>query len=212
MKTYPQLIVCPDCDSVYRRRDLEPGEEARCIRCAAVLYRRDPLNLDRWLALTLTAGIAGVIAMFYPVLSVTLHGAQRTATLWQTAVATTQGPALPLAMGTLVLLIIVPFMQIALFGWVVFFARLNRPAPGFVISMKLLLFLQPWSMVGVGMLGFLVAGVKLSDLMQVTPGPGCWALAILMLLLNIINRRNISALWTFRIPPASGSDRVAHYG
>ena len=209
MKTYSRLIACPCCDSVYQRRRLNSGEEARCVRCAARLYCADPAALERWLALTFTAGIASAIATCYPVLEVAFHGAQRSVTLWQTATALASGATLPLGVGTVLLLIVVPFMQIALFGWVVFFARIGRPAPGFILAMKLLLFLRPWNMVGVGLLGFLVAGIKLAGWLQVAPGPGCWALALLMLLLTIISRRNIDTLWTCSAPPA-GAPVVDH--
>ncbi|MDR0441592.1 MAG: paraquat-inducible protein A, partial [Candidatus Accumulibacter sp.] len=62
MKTFPDLIVCEHCDSVYRRRTLAAGETAQCVRCAAPLYRASRLDADRWLALTLAAAIAFVIA------------------------------------------------------------------------------------------------------------------------------------------------------
>ena len=51
----PHLIACPDCDALYRRRPLRPGERARCSRCGAVLYRASRLSIDQMLALVLTA-------------------------------------------------------------------------------------------------------------------------------------------------------------
>lgn len=40
--------------------------------------------------------------------------------------------------------------------------------------MKTLVWLRPWSMVEVGVLGFLVAAIKLSSLLDVAPGIGGW--------------------------------------
>ncbi|WP_410014032.1 paraquat-inducible protein A [Sodalis sp. C49] len=196
MKTFSHLIVCPYCDSVYRRRRLAAGEQARCTRCAAVLYRNQPVNVDRWLALTFTAGIAGVIANLYPVLTVSFHGVQNAATLWQAAMALSHGPTLPLALGILIVLIVAPLLQIIAFGWILLFIRRGQRAPGFIICMKLLLRLRPWSMVEVGMLGLVIAGIKLAGFLEVAPGPGCWALAVLMLLLIGISQQNINLLWT----------------
>lgn len=210
MKTFSHLIVCPYCDSIYRRRTLMAGELARCTRCSAILYRDRPINVDRRLALTLTAGIAGVIANVYPVLTVGFHGAQNAAILWQAAMALSHGATVPLAFGTLVVLIAAPLLQIIAFGWVLLFLRRGRRAPGFSICMKLLLLLRPWSMVEVGMLGLSIAGIKLAGFLQVAPGPGCWAMVVWMLLLIGIGQQDINLLWAYpgrdRSPQAHGHD------
>ncbi|MDR1709343.1 MAG: paraquat-inducible protein A, partial [Candidatus Accumulibacter sp.] len=87
MKTFPDLIVCEYCDSVYRRRALGAGEVARCGRCGAGLYRAGALDVDGWLALTLAAAIAFVIANVCPVVRIGLQGAHNEATLWAAAAA-----------------------------------------------------------------------------------------------------------------------------
>ncbi|MGF6637904.1 putative paraquat-inducible protein A [Paraburkholderia sp. MM5496-R1] len=51
LQTFPTLVVCEHCDSVYRRRVLARREVARCEQCSAVLYRASQFDLDRWLAL-----------------------------------------------------------------------------------------------------------------------------------------------------------------
>ncbi|HRI18790.1 MAG TPA: hypothetical protein PL196_09730, partial [Burkholderiaceae bacterium] len=41
---HPGLVVCEECDAVYKRLPLEPGDIARCQRCGATLGR------GHWLA------------------------------------------------------------------------------------------------------------------------------------------------------------------
>lgn len=195
MKTFPHLAVCHHCDSVYLRRPLGAGEAARCERCRAIVYRAGPVDFDRRLALVVTAAVAFAIANTSPILYVSLRGLHNEATLWQTVAALAHGATLPLALGMALALIVAPCLQIVLFAWVLAFARTERSAPGFVPIMKILAWLRPWSMVEVGLLGMLAAGVKLSGFLDVAPAPGGWALAALMLLVFAIGRQDIHALW-----------------
>lgn len=92
------------------------------------------------------------------------------------------------------------------------FARDGRRVPGFAPAMKVLLMLQPWSMIEVGMLGILVAVIKLSSLVRVAPGAGIWATATLMVLITLIASRDLHQLWDWTEPARPdghpGSDRA----
>jgi paraquat-inducible protein A len=50
-------------------------------------------------------------------------------------------------------------------------------------------------MVEVGLLGILVAAIKLSNSLEVVPVAGLWATAALMVLLTLIARRDLHRLW-----------------
>lgn len=195
MKTYPELLICEHCDSVYRRRPLAAGATARCGRCDAILYRGNRMSVDRWLALTVTAAIVFVIANVCPVVHISLKGLHNEATMWQAAAALGHGAAAPIAIPTALTIVLVPLMQIALLLWVLSYARTGRRAPGFAIAMRSLQALKPWSMVEVGMLGLLVAIIKLTSFVQVAPGPGIWANAVLMVLITMIAKSDLHWLW-----------------
>ena len=191
----PDLVVCEHCDSVYRRRLLKPDERARCERCAAVLYRGGRLDIDRWLALTIAAAILFLIANLFPVVRISLQGMRAEATLWQAAAALADSQAAPIALPTALSVILVPFAQIGLLAWVLAFARAGRRAPGFARAMRVLVALRPWNMVEVGLLGILVAVVKLASYLQVAPGAGILALAGLTILVTVIASRDVHWLW-----------------
>ncbi len=195
MKTYPNLVACEHCDSVYRRPVLAPGEIARCEQCAAILFRARRLNIDSWLALTIAAAIAFVIANVCPVVLVNLQGQHNAATLWQSTAALAQGAAAPIALPAALAIIVVPFLQISLLAWLLIHARAGRRAPGFAPAMRMIVGLRIWSMVEVGLLGILVAVIKLSSSLQVAPGVGVWAMAALMILITVIANRDVHRLW-----------------
>ncbi len=195
MKIFPNLVVCEHCDSVYQRVPLAPGEAAHCAQCEAVLYRASRLNVDRWLALTVAAGIVFAIANVCPVIRITLQGLHNEATLWQAAAALAHGPAAPIALPAALAIIVAPFLQISLLAWILAHARLGRRAPGLARALRMLSAMRPWSMVEVGLLGILVAVIKLAGFVQVAPGAGIWATAGLMVFLTLIANRDIHLLW-----------------
>ncbi len=196
MKIYPSLTVCPQCDSVYRYRPYTPGRTAVCERCQAVLWQGDGSAVHHLLPLTIAAAVTFSVACISPVLQVDFHGVNNEVTLWQAAWALSSGETLPLlALCGLFLLMAAPALQISLLSWLLLFARYRRPAPGFITLMKMLRWLRPWSMVEVGMLGFVVAAVKLSSLLEVAVGPGGWALAASGTLIIIITRHDLHPLW-----------------
>jgi len=195
MNIYPQLVACEHCDSVYRRCTLAAGEVARCRRCDAVLARANPLDVDRWLALTVTTAVVFLIANVCPIVRISLNGMHRQATLWEFAWALAQGSVAPLAIVAGLVMILVPLAQIALLSWVLSYARVGRRAPGFARALRTLARLRPWSMVEVAIFGILVAIIKLVSLVEVTLGAGVWATAALMVLLTVIAHRDLSALW-----------------
>ncbi|WP_434642614.1 paraquat-inducible protein A [Klebsiella sp. I138] len=140
--------------------------------------------------------MALVIAALFPVISVGFHGMVNNATLWSVPWALTVDGGNPvMAIGTVFLLLVAPFLQTVLTAWLLSFAHFARPAPGFIFTMRALKWLHPWSMVEVGMLGFLIAGIKLSSLLDVAVGPGGWALALSCTLTVFINSHDLYPLW-----------------
>lgn len=209
MKIYPNLVVCPGCDSVFYRRALRSGETAHCERCEAQLFQADEMNTERMLALTIATAVTFLIGNIRPVLTVSFQATRNDITVWQAMLSLAHGNTLPLAMCALFLLIIAPAMQIALLAWILPFAHYRQCAPGFIRAMKTLMWLHPWSLVEVGVLGFLVAAIKLADLLDISPGPGTWPLAASVLLLTIIGGQDIRSLWLLK--PISDSHEVKHH-
>lgn len=199
MRTFPHLIVCRDCDTVYRRPRLAPGDTARCETCEATLHGASRPDVEGWLALTAAAAIVFAIANVCTLIHIDLHGMQSEATLWQSVMALAHGAAAPFAVLTALAVVVAPFLQIAVLTWVLAYARAGRQAPGFAPAMRLLAALKPWSMVEVALLGVLVSIVKLSGFLKVVPGIGIWALAASMVLITLITRRDVQSLWELTV-------------
>jgi paraquat-inducible protein A len=191
-----ELLVCPHCDAVHRAVILGRHEVAACVACGRVLARNHLLSVDQVLALTVAAAVLFLIANNYPLMTIDLGGMRTETTVWGAALLMLHGwaawPAAVLALSMFIL----PLLQIAVLLWVLAFARTGRRAPGFRGLMVSLHRSRAWSMTEVLLLGALVAVVKLSSWVHVTPGIGLWALASLTILLTILGMVEPRFWWT----------------
>jgi paraquat-inducible protein A len=195
MTTSPAWIICEHCDSVYTAVPLAKGQTARCVRCAAILDRGGQLSIQQLLALSISAALLFVFANAFPVMSISLQGLSNEATLWQSVEALAQGQISVIAAVAGLAIILAPMLQIILLCWVLSFALVRRAAPGFKVCMRSLEQLRPWSMLEVCLLGILVAIIKLAGMLDVHPGLGLWALAMLTVLIILISGKGIRRLW-----------------
>jgi paraquat-inducible protein A len=105
------------------------------------------------------------------------------------------GPITFIALAAAISIIIAPVFQLLLLAWVLCVALLHQRSPGFRLCMRWLESLRPWSMLEVCLLGALVAVFKLAGMLDVLPGIGLFALAVLSLLLIRIAGRDVRELW-----------------
>ncbi|MEX5684618.1 MULTISPECIES: paraquat-inducible protein A [Pseudomonas] len=195
MATTDHLIICEHCDCVYEKVTLAKHQKTLCMRCGGVLQRYNGLSVEQRLALTFTAAVLWTFANFYPVMSISLKGLKNSATLWDSVLALSQGPITFIALVAAVSMIIAPVFQLLLLIWVLSYALANQRSPGFRFCMRWLETLRPWSMLEVCLLGAMVAVFKLAGLLDVLPGIGLFALAVLSLMMIRIAGRDIRELW-----------------
>ncbi|KDD70439.1 paraquat-inducible protein A [Pseudomonas mandelii PD30] len=195
MATTESLIICEHCDCVYQKVTLAKHQKTLCTRCGGVLQRYNGLTVEQRLALTFTALMLWIFANFYPVMSISLKGLKNSATLWDSVLALSLGPITFIAMVAAISMVIAPIFQLVLLIWVLSFALAHRRSPGFKFCMRWLETLRPWSMLEVCLLGAMVAVIKLAGLLDVLPGIGLFALAILSLMMIRIAGRDIRDLW-----------------
>ncbi len=180
---------------MYEKAVLGKHQKTSCVRCGGVLERFNGLTVEQRLALTFTAAMLWLFANFYPVMSISMKGLKNSATLWDSVLALSQGPITFIAMVAAIAIIIAPAFQLVLLIWVLSFALGGQRAPGFKLSMRWLETLRPWSMLEVCLLGAMVAVFKLAGLLDVLPGIGLFALAVLSLMMIRIAGRDIRDLW-----------------
>ena len=189
------LLICEQCDTVYRRRPLERGEVARCARCGAELDRHRALTVNALLALILTAMIVFVQANVWPIFTLGLNGQFNATTLWGMIDVMWQQDAKVVSVLAAATLFFFPMAKMLVMGWLLWFARAGRRAPGFVPLMVVLHRIGPWTMSEVFVLGALVAVVKAHQFFEVIADPGIYAYGALTLLITIFSGVDMRQLW-----------------
>lgn len=204
------LIACHECDAVYRRETLPPRATASCRRCGAFLYRHSSNSLDRSLALHLTALILLIIANTFPFLSVRAIGRTEENLLLTASLALYDAGMGELGLVVFLTSIAFPFMTLLGMLYLLIAVRLGLVPPGIGRVYRLVRALAPWSLVGVFMLGTLIAIVKLQDLATVIPGPALFAFTALLIVYTAA-RVNFDpeVLWTTSAAPGRYPDALS---
>lgn len=191
----PPLLICEHCDTVYHRRELCCGEVARCIRCDAVLDRYHRLGPSAMFALVVTAMVVFIQANIWPIVTLGLNGQLISTTLWGTIVMMWNQHSQVVAVLAAGTLFFFPLAKMLLLGWILFYARTGRRAPGFRQAMVTLYRVGPWTMSEVFVLGAMVAIVKAHNYFDVIPNPGIFAYGALTLLITIFAGIDTRRLW-----------------
>ena len=195
------LLICEHCDTVYRRRPLDRGEVSRCVRCGAELDRHRVLTVNALLALILTAMIVFVQANIWPIFTLGLSGQYRATTLWGMIDIMWQQDAQVVSVLAAATLFFFPMAKMLVMGWLLWFARASRRAPGFAPLMVTLHRIGPWTMSEVFVLGALVAIVKAHSYFEVVADPGIYAYGALTLLITIFSGVDMRQLWDLTPEP-----------
>lgn len=193
--TVHALLICEHCDTVHRRRPLAKGEVAECARCGAVLERCRGMPAGNMLAMILTALVVFVQATLWPIVTLGLNGQHVHASLWNVIQIMWADHSQLVAALVAATLFVFPLGKILILGWLLLYARSGRRAPGFRSLMVALHHLGPWTMSEVFVLGALVSIVKAHLYFDVTPDPGIYAYAVLMLLITLFAGIDLDRLW-----------------
>lgn len=188
-------LICDDCDTVYRRRELHAGEVALCARCGAVIERYHRFGNDALSALVSTALIVFVLGNIWPVVTISLNGQPSSARLSDMIAIMWQGHFQVIALITALTLFVFPLFNLLALGWLLWFAQQGARAPGFRQLMVTMHYFGPWTMSEVFVLGALVAMVKAKAYFDVVPNTGIYCYAVLTILITLFAGVDLRRLW-----------------
>lgn len=183
------LMVCPQCDALYRKKTPAPGELATCQRCHKVIAtprKRAGMQIISlaFASLTLIAG-----AIFFPFLRIDAAGLSNSTSVLDVALSFGGGMLAVLVVLTAAFIVFVPALRMILLLYVLVPLVLDRPpARGATGAFRLAEALKPWAMAEIFALGVAVSLIKVGDLAFVAFGPAFWMFAILIVLLLLQQR------------------------
>lgn len=180
------LIVCPQCDALYRVREPGKGEVAICARCHTVLAAPRAKAALQIVALAVATLILIIGAAVFPFLRIEAGGVANAASVLDVAFAFSEGILTVLVVATVALILAIPALRTGLIVYVLTPFMLDRPAlPGARRAFRAAQELKPWAMAEVFAIGCAVSLVKVADLAHVSFGPAFWMFAVLTVLILI---------------------------
>ncbi|WP_439123923.1 paraquat-inducible protein A [Marivita sp.] len=177
------MIACPKCDALHRVPHVQPGAQARCVRCGTVLMAPREGAMTRIVMLSATGLILMVAAVFFPFLELSTHGLGRKSSVFDAILAFSDGLMLPLSFAVAALIVVLPITRFIALIYVFAPMALGwKPASRARAVFRMAETIRPWAMAEIFIIGVAVALVKVAGLAQVTLGPAFWAFVGLVII------------------------------
>jgi len=206
------LLACHECDALHQlARPLQRREVAYCGCCNSLLSRHTTVNaVQRSLALHISALMLFIIANAFPFITLKLSGREETDLIVSGPVALFSIGSMDIALLILLTTIIAPLISMLGTIYLLIPAHFNKQAAAAGAVFRLLGHIRPWSMVGVFMLGVIIAVVKLLDLAQLEFGIALAAYIIMMPVIIMAEQQFNSTLIWPTTPRQSLNRSISH--
>ena len=181
------MVACRYCDLLQTEVDLGQRCDAHCVRCNGVLYRGGRIQLDTLIALASAGALLFLVSNLFPIAELGTQGINRSTTLIGSSLALyDQGRWLVAAL-VLVTTVLFPGLQLAGLLYALVPLRMGRVPRGISWVFRMLVGLNPWSMMEVFLLGALVTLIKLADVATVLPGLALWTFGGMIVLEALVS-------------------------
>ena len=175
-----EIIVCPVCDLVHRKRRVAPGEVLLCRRCGQRLLSPRSRSVERTLAYSLTGLLLFVPACFLPILSLNILGIQGSGSLFESVVTFWSHGYYMVAGAVGLTAFLFPLVKLTLHFLISLSLWTGLHLPGLPLLMRWCHHLDEWAMLEVYMLGILVSIIKLHHMAHIDYDIGLACFAALM--------------------------------
>ncbi len=175
------LRECPACGLFQAVPAMRPGEVAECPRCGEMLRRRRRDSLDVTLALNVAGLLLFLIAVVFPLFQLDLGGRHSDTSIPLLPVRFQQQGLWELSVVVMLTTLIAPVLRLALTAGAILGLRLGWRADWLAALVRWRVWLAPWAMTEVFLLGAFVAYTRLSALATVHVGTGLYALGALLI-------------------------------
>ncbi len=169
-------VACEFCDAVQKAPRLREGEAAYCVHCGELLYQNRPRSLSRATGFSIAALIFMALAHAFPFLTMSAAGSRNELGLIACARAVAADGDPLLAFLCVVFTVVAPLILIGGILYLCAPLMLGRALPGSLWIARALQRSEPWSMLEVFLLGFVVSLLKLGHLAEIRFHIGLWAL------------------------------------
>ena len=193
---HKNIILCHRCFTPHKKLSLAPKEEARCVRCKALLYRHRAAFEAMLLVLSATALFLLLLANIAPLLWIDFGGVASQALLFEAIVDLFDKGFVLISFFSLLVLEVFPSLlmgTLLLFSFLVFLGKGKEVAKAALVLVEIL---RRWSMLDIFFIAILVAMVKVYQYAQIHFGIAFWALGIFVVIeVYLMEAIRIEELW-----------------
>jgi paraquat-inducible protein A len=191
-----QIHLCHECDLVHEVSQVSEGNSAHCTRCGALLFHKYGEEFATSLAFAMAGFMFFIVANMFPILSFTMRGNTKENQLIDGALTFLQTEYWMLGALVLVFSVIAPVLILCFLISVLLPLQLGLRPRFFEWQLKCLIYLRPWAMAEILLVGVMVAYVKLGDFAVVHVGISLLSIiAMVLCTLLAFATLDFHALW-----------------
>lgn len=173
---YSRNFACKICDIVLESPVLEPGEQASCPRCDTLISVGRDNSFQKGMAFSITALLLLLSTFYFPLLSFSRSGQERSMTLLDSGTALIASSEIALGWLVILLIIILPAVLLLIFFFLLLSLVLRiRHRANYWLA-RTYYTLREWNMVEVYIVGLLVSIAKIASLATIGLGVSFWGL------------------------------------
>jgi paraquat-inducible protein A len=170
------MIACETCGLIQEVGEVPPQHLAQCSRCGTVLQDDSDKSRSRTAAFAIAAICLYIPANIYPIMTMDYMGRSTENTVWGGVRALYQDDMVAVAILVFAASILIPLLKLlGLFFLVTDHG--NRWQRTRTWIYRIVSKIGPWAMLDVFLLSVIVALIRFGKLANVTPGPGIFAFA-----------------------------------
>lgn len=176
------ITACHGCDLLLDPGDLLPGSASYCPRCGAKIHAPKADSVHRTLALALTAWLAGVPAVFLPLMTLNVLGIQGRGSIFDTSVLLYRQGYLFVSATVFLTAVCLPLVNPALLFLLALLVKVKRHPRVQAWLLRTFQFLEEWGMAEVYLIGILVTLIKVYSMASIALNLGfyCFVAAVVM--------------------------------
>lgn len=167
-----EVALCPDCDYVVEKKQLEPSHSAVCPRCSALIYRTPKVGFAGIFAFTLSGLLFFLPANTLPILTFSILGISSTNTMLNGVVRLFEDGYVWMSFMVFLCSVLAPLIDLLLLCFISLCMTKGWISPTLKRALLWQQKIQEWGMLEVYMLGILVAYIKMISMGMIIVGFG----------------------------------------
>ncbi len=167
-----ELIICYDCDLLFKNPSVDVGYALFCPRCGCKLCEPKKNSISRTLALSITALLLYLPASLMPLMTLDTFGFKQSCSIFDAVILFYDKGYLFVSLMVAFTSLLFPLIKLLLLFIISISLKLKRYSAFLPLFMRCYSFIDEWEMLDVYMIGILVTIIKMYHLVNIQYEPG----------------------------------------